>query len=180
MKEEYYQLPADTLVDSVVKVHHLTIMQKLSEVKAGFRQLVKIYGSTYPEIHEVHALVFHCAWRLESHLAKETISVLPYVRRYSQDLRRQIGKRKPCMYSVCPSIHEMYLEHKLETRRFDLLLELVTEVKMPIKYNSLYQGTLKRLYDLRNLWEEQSRLENDVLFPKIVEMEAMLNAINYT
>lgn len=174
IKEELYEWPAELLVNCIVTTHHKSICMMITEIRQLFGKLVKACGPAHPEILDLQGLYLHCAWKLEAHVAKEEITILPYVRRYSKELKKLHRKGNPCQYSVCPSIHAMYHEHKIENQRFNLLLELFEELKIPDNVHPLTEKIRRKLYELRHLWQMQVDLENDVLFPKIVEMEALL------
>lgn len=177
MKEEYYYWPADLLARYVVKAHHREIRRRLPEIKAGFVQLVAIYGDHNPELRQAHTLFLQCAAEMEAHFSKEGTIVLMYARRYQKELMKPKELRKPGLYSVCPSIHKMYLEHKMERLCFDWLFGLLRQVTIPAKESYLYETTYQQLYELRGQWRAQVQLENDVLFPKIIEMEAILDPL---
>ncbi|WPP47983.1 hypothetical protein [Catalinimonas niigatensis] len=175
MKEEYYYWPADLLVQYLVKDHHEHMLQMMKEVKTELRDLLTTYGVSYPLLHEVQRQYLQCAEALLSHLSKEAIAVLPYAKRYTQELKKQNGLRKTGFYSVCPFIDAMYTEHKSEKIHFDKLIDLMEHIDM--KDNVLYQNVSLTLEEMRFCCQELIHLENDILFPKLVEMEATLNPI---
>jgi iron-sulfur cluster repair protein YtfE (RIC family) len=103
---------------------------------------------------------------------KEAIAVLTVARRYTRALEQGKKLGKPGLHSVCPAIHQMYLEHKSEMLRFKLLWHLMSQVSL--KNSPLYETTYQQLYVLQSQWQAQVQLENDILFPKIIGMEAQL------
>ncbi|ELR72004.1 Nitric oxide-dependent regulator DnrN or NorA [Fulvivirga imtechensis AK7] len=175
MKVDYYLWPADLLANYVIKGHHIAILQLISEAKTSFGHLVEIYGHEYPQVYEMQNLFSFCAWKLEAHFGKEAITILPYVRRYTTELKKHRTKRKSTLYSVCPSIHKMYYEHKAEKLRFDLLLKLMRQAALPAEDSPVFETTYRKLKELKTRWHELTLLENNILFPKIIEMEAILN-----
>lgn len=175
MREDYYSWPVDLLTNYVIKGHQATILQLISETKNSFRYLVEIYGSGYPQLYEMQNLFSYSALQLEAHFGKEEIAILPYVQRYTTELRKHRVQRKPTQYSVCHSIHKMYHEHKIEKLRFDLLLELMQNAALPEKDSAIFETTYRKLKELKARWGELTQLENNILFPKIIEMEALLN-----
>ncbi|MEK6481286.1 hypothetical protein WJR50_27335 [Catalinimonas sp. 4WD22] len=172
MKEEYYYWPADLLVQYLVKDYHKRILQMLHEVRVDFRQLLSIYGVSYPLLYEVQRQYLQCAEEIMSHLSKEAIAVLPYANRYTKELKKQNFLRKPGQYSVCHSIDAMYTEHKFGKRYFDSLIDHMDYVEMP--ENELYQKIYWTLQEMSFRWQELVHLEDDILFPKLVEMESFL------
>lgn len=175
MKEEYYYWPADLLVQYLVKDYHKHILQMMREIKVELGVLVSTYGISYPLLYEVQRQYLQCAEEIMSHLSKEAIAVLPYARKYTRELKKQSFLRKPGPYSVCHSIDAMYSEHKSGKRYFDSLIDLMDHIDM--LDNELYQKICLALQEMSFRWQELVHLENDILFPKLVEMESFLKPI---
>ena len=173
MKEDYYYWPADLLAQYLVKEYHVHLLEMVKKVTADFEQLLSTHGTSYPLLYEVHNQYSHCTQELLSHLSREAVAILPYARRYTQELKKQRCLRKPGHYSVCHSIDRMYHEHK--KIYFNRLAELMHCVD--IEDSALYQSLCIALQEISVLWQELVRLENDVLFPKLVELEATLKPI---
>lgn len=177
MKEEFYNWPAVRLAQHVVKAHHRVMREKLPEIKATFAQLDSAYGAMHPELHEANLLLLQGIREIETHFSKESMTVLAFAKRYTKELKKQKELRKPGLYSACPSIHKMYLEHKQENHRFILLFNLMDRVSIPDKDSFLYETACQKSNELISHWNKLVQLENDVLFPKIIEMESTLDPL---
>ncbi|GAA0195543.1 hypothetical protein GCM10009122_59730 [Fulvivirga kasyanovii] len=178
MKEEYYDWPAELLVKTVIKSHHSAILAILAEIRTSFAQFVLRYKVEH-DIEELYAAFKFFVWKQEVHIHKEAIAIIPFVTRYSSELKKRSSLRMPGFHSACHPIHEMYKEHKIEKQRFNLLLELMEQIHfndehMEAHFRKIHVELLK----FRKYWHDQVLLENDILFPKIVEMEALLNQCN--
>lgn len=172
--EEFYYLPADQLAD-YVKIFHDDILAIISETEADFMMLVIYQGTQSPKLSEAHLIFMNCAFKAEKHLKKEALTVLPFAKRYAKAIRN--NTLKAGLKSACPSIQKMYLEHKSEKFPFKLIMELLTQEEIPVDYQVLYDRIFKNLVKLENRWLRLTRLENDILFPKIIEMESILYPI---
>ncbi|MBL6447730.1 hypothetical protein JMN32_15535 [Fulvivirga sp. 29W222] len=175
MKDEYYDWPAELLVKTVIKSHYCTILAILTEVKISFDQFMFRYKGQH-NLQELYEAFKFLAWKQEAHIHKESIVIIPFVTRYSLELKKGSGVRMSGLHSACHPIHEMYKEHKIEKQRLDLLLELMSHVHFNDK---LAEAQFKKIYiellKFRKYWHEQVLLENNILFPKIIEMEATLD-----
>ena len=174
MNEDYYYWPTELLIQHVFKVQHLKMTEVLGELKADFNQLLMEFGKSSPQLHELHQTFIKLAHEIESHLSKEAIVIFPFVKRYSKELKKSNRVRKPGLSSACFPIHKMYNEHKKETTCFNLMMNMIATTSIHEKDNFRYNVIYSKLYNLRILWQEQVQVENDILFPKIVEMEATL------
>lgn len=177
MKEEYYYWPADLLVHHIVQRHHVHIHQVIPEIKASFTKLVTAYGKTYPALYEAQILFLHYALELQVHLARETVAVFPFAKRYAKELYKHKGHIKPGLFSVCTSIDRMYHEHKAGETHFEAFMNTMDQLEGLEQNNILFQYTCSKLQALRQHWQELVHLENDILFPKLIEMEAALYPI---
>lgn len=175
--EEYYYWPADLLVHHIVQMHHVHIHQLIPEIKASFNRLITSHGRAYPALYEAQILFLQYALELQVHLAKEAIAVLPFAKRYAKELHKHREVRKPGLFSVCTSIDKMYHEHKTGEIHFGELMDIMEQLQMLKQDHILFQYTCTKLEELRQHLQELVHLENDILFPKLIEMEATLYPI---
>jgi regulator of cell morphogenesis and NO signaling len=176
IKEKYYYWPTDMLARRIAN-HHREMREKLTEIKATFAQLASAYGAMHPELHVANLLLLQGIREIETHFSKESMTVLAFAKRYTKELKKQKELRKPGLYSACPSIHKMYLEHKQENHRFILLFNLMDRVSISDKDSFLYETACQKSNELISHWNKLVQLENDVLFPKIIEMESTLDPL---
>lgn len=172
--EEFYYLPADQLAD-YVKVFHDNILAIISETESDFMMLVIYQGTQSPKLSEAHLIFMNCALKAEKHLKKEALTVLPFAKRYAKAIRN--NTLKAGIQSACPSIQKMYEEHKTEKIPFKLILNILDKEKIPPDLQALLDKISKNLVELENRWLSLTRLENDILFPKIIELESILYPI---
>lgn len=177
MEKEFHHWPADLLADHIAQVCYPNIYDKLDHIKADFLVLTTFYAQKFPSLFEAESLFLQTAAKIEAHLAKEAATLLPITKRYAKELKKDNPLRKPGTQSACPYIHQMYHYHKTENLHFDLIFNKIDQLFIPMINRYIFETIRKNLLRLKSLWLEQIRLENDVLFPKIVEMEAILYPI---
>lgn len=177
MEKEFHHWPANLLAEHIANVRYPNIHKKLEHIKAGFMVLTTLYSKDFPQLSEAESLFLQSAAKIETHLFKEAATILPFVRRYSKELKKDHATRKPGLQSACPYIHEMYHYHKTESLDFDLIINSLDQLFLPRENHYIFEEIYENLLQLKILWFEQIRLENDILFPKIVEMEAILYPI---
>lgn len=164
-------MPADQLAD-YIKIFHDDILAIISETDADFMMLVIYHGTQSRKLSEAHLIFMNCALKVEKHLKKEALTVLPFAKRYAKAIRN--NTLKSGLQSACPSIQKMYQEHKSEKFPFKLILKLLNQEEIPADHQVLHKRISKNLDTLEDRWSNLIRLENDVLFPKIIEMESIL------
>src|SRR5690606_19279533 len=167
MNEAYYFWTAEQ-VARYIKKHQEYIFALVVRIEDDLARLVIANGFKHPQLLEAHNLFLVGSRKMEVHLKKELITILPFAKRYAKALKK--GKRgKPGLQSACPGIHKMYEEHKHRILPFHLIAHKLRNVEISEKDKPLYDNICRNLTRLRQRWQEQLHLENDVLFPKIIE-----------
>lgn len=173
MEIDFHLWSADQLADYITTVIHPNIQKKVDEVKAGFL-VMTTFQNPEGDLLKAKDLFWEGMAKMENHLRKEAAVIMSFAKRYKKELQKEDKTRKPGLMSACPSIHEMYQYHKTEDLHFDLILAIIKKFEAQLQKLQAYQETCMGLLELKRLWNEQVKLENDILFPKIVEMEALL------
>lgn len=173
-EEIFYYLPADVLARHIDRVQHQDILLMLKEMEADLQYLKDYYGQQEKKLHHDFLRLFAV---IRAHFAKEAISIFPIVRRYATALKQRysIG-RGVAMNSVCYPVNKMYNEHKMVMRRIELILQ---HLRHGVKKNSVEGVALyEKMDQLKVMWGDQTAIENDILFPKLIEMESILDPLN--
>ena len=172
MKDIYYNMSADRLAEYVLERHgNLLDLVKQTE---GDLTALRLAARPQSEIvEEVRLLFQHTALKIRRHLRKEGTAVLPFAKRYARALKS--GKiQKPGLLSSCGPVQKMYQEHKEEVIPFALMLHLLRRVDTATAQHPVFCQIMLNLIKLKLCWQQLVTLENDVLFPKIIEMESIL------
>lgn len=174
---DYYRWPAQLIVQDIFYQNHQRLKKHLSDIENRIEQLPACYAETDDiSIQSVKLIFASMTQQLKSHLIKENMVVQSFVRRYTKALLKDSLLRKPGYHSACPLIDCLYNEHKSEN---DLLEQFIGLVNL-CALNREEDHKLKQLSDdllaFKKVWNESIHLENDILFPKIVDMEAGLHS----
>lgn len=168
-------MPAELLVEFII-AFHTDILAMIEETEKDFTRLRNFLGIQIPTITEAHLIFQDGSRKIKRHLKKESTAVLPFAKRYAKAL--ETGRfNRPGLSSSCGPVQKMYQEHKEETFSFTLILYMLRRSELPTSFQPLANKISVNLLELKSRWEEQIELENDVLFPKIIEMESLLYPI---
>lgn len=178
MNEDYYFWTAEKLAEHI-KVYHRRTQKLIERIENDFVRLGIAHSYENPQLIEVQILFMKNAQKMEKHMLKELITVFPFVKRYTKALKKRNKQAKPGLVSACPSIHSMYQEHKRHTLPFNLILHMLKKFTISEEGQPLYEKICNNIIQLRKQWQEQVHLENDILFPKLIEMEATLHHTSF-
>jgi regulator of cell morphogenesis and NO signaling len=168
------ELPDDVgaLIGRIVATHHTFLRRELPRLDDLMGTVVAAHGTRHPEVHEVARLLVELTDDLLPHLMKEEKVLFPLA-------IELLGAVEPPSFpcgSVTNPIRVMHLEHD---RVGELLAELrrrtgaySTPADACPTWRALYAGLAALELDIHT----HVHLENNVLFPRVVALEAALTA----
>lgn len=159
------------LVAHIVDTHHVYTTTELARLGRLVTKVVDAHGDRHPELHDIARLFDSLRDDLLPHLFKEENVLFPYVVELDRASRSNRAARMAPFGTVHHPIEMMMREHDTAG---DLLRALRTtsgDYRAPVdacgSYRALYEG----LADLERDLHEHIHLENNVLFPKAIEIE---------
>src|SRR5215213_6551512 len=164
--------PLSELIRHILDTHHVYTREESSRIQALLDKVCSKHGANRPELAEVRALFLKLDADLRPHLLKEEQILFPYI------LRLEAAHAAGSMLPFAPfgtvnnPVRMMMVEHDTAG---DLLREIRAAAKdfdapadACISFRTLYQT----LEDFEKDLHRHIHLENNVLFPRAVELEA--------
>jgi len=157
--------PLQALADHIVATYHEPLREELPRLEAMAAKVHRVHGSKAPFLARLDTIVAALAADLQSHMRKEEAVLFPAIRAVESG-----GGRTPVPISAPVTVMES--EHD---RAGALLSELRTITDGYVApewacqtFRALYHG----LADLEAAMHVHVHLENNVLFPRAVAMQA--------
>jgi len=111
---------------------------------------------------------------MAQHMKKEELILFPRIRKI-EALTRKPLKADTLQHDVLgPPIHMMMNEHAVEGDRFKAIDELTQHYQPPADACNTFKVTYALLQEFENDLHLHIHLENNILFPKAMEMEKTL------
>ena len=172
--QDYQSWPLDLLTDYIEKKHHRYVEQRIPEIKQYLDKLCKVHGENHQELFEVKELFNQSAEQLTMHMKKEELILFPVIRKMTL-ARLKNEKISPAPFGTVENpIQMMMNEHSNEGDRFYKIEELTNEFKVPSDGCNTYMVTLSMLKEFQEDLHIHIHLENNILFPKAIELEKAL------
>jgi regulator of cell morphogenesis and NO signaling len=163
------------LTEYIVKRHHAYVHESIPILKKNLEKICEVHGEHHPELFAIKNLFYDSAGVLIMHMQKEELMLFPYI----QWLESVNGHNAPLpnspFGSVSNPIQMMMIEHQAEGERFDQISKLSKNYQPPEDACSTYVVTLKQLMDFENDLHRHIHLENNILFPKAIELEKQIS-----
>lgn len=170
----YQSWPLDLLADYIEKKHHRYVEQKTLEIKPYLDKICRVHGERHPELFEINEHFTITAGELAMHMKKEEFILFPFVRKMVKAQQDNQKVERPPFGTIQNPIQMMMSEHTAEGDRFRKIEELSNNYTPPQDACNTYRVTFALLNEFEQDLHLHIHLENNILFPKAIEMEAQL------
>ncbi len=169
---DFKSWPSDLLIDYIEKTHHRYVEEKSTTLIAFLNKLCKVHGERHPELFSIYNLFAASAGELAQHMKKEELILFPFIKKMEEAIRREQTIEQPHFGTVENPIAMMKHEHENEGDRFVKIAELTNNYIPPSDACNTYKVTFAMLQEFEQDLHKHIHLENNILFPKAIEMEA--------
>lgn len=161
----------DLLADYIEKTHHRYVVAKIDEIKPFLNKVARVHGDHNPELKEIEILFNESALELTQHMQKEEVILFPFIRNMVKAKINQTVIPAPHFGTVENPIAMMKHEHQNEGERFEKISELSNNYTPPSHACNTYRVTFSLLKEFEENLHQHIHLENNILFPKAIELE---------
>lgn len=168
---DFTSWPLDLLSDYVEKTHHRYIREKSPILQQFLDKLCKVHGGRHPELFEIKELFEESVKDLGEHLVKEEQILFPFIRKMVESKTNNTDFEQPQFGTVENPVNMMMHEHTAEGERFEKISALSDVYTPPADACNTYRVAYQMLEDFENDLHRHIHLENNILFPKSIEME---------
>ncbi len=168
--ESIDNLSLTDLSDHILARHHAYINRTIPFLLQKLQKLCDVHGENHPELYEVKSHFADAAGNLSSHMHKEESILFPYIREMEYVLQSGDG-RYPEYSGVEGPVREMMTEHQTEGDRFKKITGITRHFQVPPDGCSTFEVTYRTLEEFVNDLHRHIHLENNILFPKVLELE---------
>jgi regulator of cell morphogenesis and NO signaling len=160
--------PLAKLLRNIVDIHHNFLRTELPRISALAAKVNKVHGENHPELAEVLAKYESMRAELESHMLKEERVLFPAIEMMEV---RQISGSFP-FGSVANPIDMMEHEHAEVGTALKTLRELTGDFTPTAEACTTWRVMLEALENLEQDLHRHIHKENNILFPRAIELEA--------
>jgi regulator of cell morphogenesis and NO signaling len=170
--EDWAEKSLESLSTHIVATHHAYVKRELPRLALLAEKVVNRHGSTKAELPVIAATLAQLDEELTHHLAKEEAVLFPYIAGLEKSI--SIGTPKPhsCFGTVANPIAMMTQEHDAAGALLSEIRTLSGNFTTPPDacptFHAFYDGLKEFEQDLH----QHIHLENNILFPRAIELEA--------
>ncbi len=152
--------------------HHQYVRDSIPRVRALLAKIREKHGEKHREIEEIEKLFGDVAREMTAHMQKEEQILFPYIDAMERSARGNGSVEPPFFQTVQNPIHAMMKEHDSAGDLVKRIRKASNEYKAPADACTSYQATYQELRQFEEDLHLHVHLENNILFPRAVELEA--------
>jgi len=170
--ETWSEKPLEILIAHIVATHHAYVKRELPRLEMLADKVVNRHGLTKTELPVIAATLAQLDEELKKHLAKEETVLFPYIVALEKSIATGTPKPLSCFGTVANPIAMMTQEHDAAGTLLAGLRTLSGNFIAPPDacptFHAFYDGLKEFEQDLH----QHIHLENNILFPRAIQMEA--------
>jgi regulator of cell morphogenesis and NO signaling len=170
----YGDWSVDFLSDYIVNTHHSYVRKNLPDIKAYAEKVMKVHGSHHPELIRINLLVQEIYAELMAHMVKEEKLLFPYIKELVAATNTTRPLHAAAFGTVQNPINMMEMEHELVGKNLEEIRELSNNYLLPEDACASYSLLYRMLDEFEDDLHLHIHLENNILFPKALEIEKKL------
>jgi regulator of cell morphogenesis and NO signaling len=158
------------LCGHIEETHHAYMRRELQRLDDITAKVEKVHADKEPRLHELRKVFLGLKEEITSHLMKEEKILFPYVRQL------EASESQPQFHcgSVQNPIRQMEVEHDNAGEALQRMRELTDDFTPPDWACNTFRALCDGLHDMERDLHQHIHEENNILFPRAMEMEERL------
>jgi regulator of cell morphogenesis and NO signaling len=162
------------LIEHIIAKHHVYTKEEMTRLTALMAKVCAAHGARHPELLRASDLFQQLCADLQPHMFKEEMVLFPYIIGLEGAAQRGGGVMRPPFGTVNNPVRMMMSEHDTAGALLRELRAVSDDYRVPedacLSYRTLYEALAVFEQDLH----QHIHLENNLLFPRAVELEHKL------
>lgn len=173
--EDFNSWPLDALSEYIVKTYHRYADKQIQEIKPALEKASRQYGEQHPWLAEIKKLFDTAAGIIAVHQKKEELILFPFIRKMADAKKNNKEFVRPrATKSVESPVDMLTHEHHQQGDLFQQIAGLSQDYASPEDVDDTIKDSLRLLKEFELNLHKHLHLENNILFPKALEMEKEL------
>lgn len=167
---QWQHLENAALAHDIVDTHHAYLWEEMPRLLALVDKVHTVHGPTHAELSEVRDAYHRAVAEIEPHLTREERVVFPAISRLEK-AQAPVELRSG---SLADALEQLLAEHDVVGDLFKRIRSLTRHYAVPDGACGSYVAMLKGLEDMELDLHEHIHKENNILFPRVIELEQRL------
>lgn len=164
------------LIDYIIDKHHTFTRAEMERINVLLEKVCSKHGEHHPEVVRVRALFHKLCDDLKPHMYKEEAVLFPYIKAMEGGISRKTAMPYAPFGTVNNPVRMMMSEHDTAGDILRELRVLTADYDAPVDACMSYRALYDALEGFERDLHQHIHLENNVLFPRAVEMESAVES----
>ncbi len=160
------------LIHHIVEKHHAFTREEAARLEKLFAKVCAVHASRHPELEEMQTIFREMALELRTHMMKEEHILFPYLETMEEAVLKKRPIPRPMFGSVEFPVRNMMKEHDAAGEGLKALRRASHNYTTPPDACTSYRELYKSLKAFEGDLHTHVHLENNILFPRALEIEA--------
>ncbi|HEY9364167.1 MAG TPA: DUF542 domain-containing protein [Chitinophagaceae bacterium] len=170
---QFSEWKIDFLIDYIINVHHAYVNTTVAPLQASLVSFVDNHKNKRP-FEELLTLFIKLSTSLLSHNDQEEAIIFPYIRQIESTHRRKEIYGNLFVRTLRKPLNNMEQEHTSLTTMMADMQTLTDNYNFSEKACTTHQVIYRKLREFHEDFLQHKYLENNILFPKAIDMEKEL------
>jgi regulator of cell morphogenesis and NO signaling len=167
----WQQEPLADLIAHINNTHHKYVRAETARLTPLFDKVCGVHANNHPELLEMRETFSDLVAELTTHLMKEEMILFPYILRMEEAVIQKEPILPPPFGSVQNPVAMMMHEHDSAGDALRAMRTASGGYTAPLDACVSYQTLYKALAEFEADLHQHIHLENNILFPRAIEME---------
>ncbi len=164
----------DFLADYIVNTHHSYVRNTIPDLSNFAAKVARVHGTRHPELLEINNLTQLVCSELSSHMVKEEKVLFPAIKNLVAAKNNNTSPDAASTAVINGAINTMEEEHETVGNALEKIRQLSMNYALPSDACASYSFLYKTLEEFEDDLHTHVHLENNILFPKALEIEKEL------
>lgn len=162
------------LTRHIVEKHHQYVRGSIPRVIRLLAKVKAKHGAKHPELAAIETEFLGLGQEMYAHMQKEEQILFPYVEKLERATEGKELLEPPFFQTVRNPVHMMMKEHDSAGDRLEAMRKLSAGYQAPTEACESYRELYRSLEEFEADMHTHVHLENNILFPRAVELEARI------
>ena len=170
---DFQKMTLTQLADYIVTKHHAYVKAEMPQIFSYLQKVATKHGDRHPEMRKVFELFSVIKSEMEEHMDKEELILFPRIEVAEEGALAEKTANMNVFYIQHP-IQMMEAEHEKAGQLMTEIRELTGNYTPPNDACTTYRLSFAELRAFESDLHQHVHLENNILFPKAIELERQL------
>lgn len=172
--DSFADMSLSVLIEHILDTHHVYTRDEMSHLMPLMAKVASRHGENHDYLYELKDLFDTLCDDLGPHMMKEEMVLFPYVQNLDHSFTHNQSASYPPFGTVQHPINMMNVEHEDVGQLLTKMREITNDYTLPDGACPSFTALYHRLGEFERDIHQHIHLENNILFPRAIELEQKL------